>query len=125
MLTKIKTQKNKKKIRNGRKSLQNHIPHRLHYPQVLWAAPNPQNLHPLRPIVLSRDSVTYVVAKVLAKKLRPLVGKSPHHIQCTKDSVHRVSKVTLLPRECLSSYDVTALFTSVPIDPTLNIIKEL
>ena len=36
-----------------------------------------------------------------------------------------VSKVTLLPRECLSSYDVAALFTSVPIDPALKIIKEL
>ena len=26
---------------------------------------------------------------------------------------------------CLSSYDVSALFTSVPIDPALNIIKDL
>ena len=27
--------------------------------------------------------------------------------------------------ECLSSYDVTSLFTSVPIDPALDIIKDL
>ena len=27
--------------------------------------------------------------------------------------------------ECLSSYDVSALFTSVPVDPALNIIKDL
>ena len=51
-----------------------------------------------------------------------MVGKSPHHIQSTKDFVDRVSKVTLLPGECLYSYDVTSLFTSVPIDPALNII---
>ena len=44
--------------------------------QILWPAQNPQNRHPLRPIVLSRGSVTYGVAKVLAKILRPLVGKS-------------------------------------------------
>ena len=37
----------------------------------------------------------------------------------------RVSKVTLQQRECFSSYDVTALFTSVPVDPALQIIKEL
>ena len=65
------------------------------------------------------------MAKVLAKVLRPLVGKSPHHIQSTKGFVNRVSKVTLLPGECLCSYDVTALFTSVSIDPALNIIREL
>ena len=28
-------------------------------------------------------------------------------------------------KECLSSYDVTSLFTPVPIDPALNIIKDL
>ena len=33
--------------------------------------------------------------------------------------------MTLLPGECLCSYDVTALFTSVPIDPALTIIKDL
>ena len=40
---------------------------------------------PLKPIVSSRGSVTYGVAKVLAKILKPLAGKSPHHIQSTKD----------------------------------------
>ena len=28
-------------------------------------------------------------------------------------------------RECLSSYDVTAPFTSVPVDPALDIIQDL
>ena len=36
-----------------------------------------------------------------------------------------VKNVTLLPGECLSSYDVTALFTSVPVDPAIGIIKDL
>ena len=79
----------------------------------------------LRPIVLSRGSLTYGVAKVLAKILRPLVGKSPHHIQSTKDFVTKRNMVTLLLGECLSSYDVSELFTSVPIDPALNMIKDL
>ena len=30
-----------------------------------------------------------------------------------------------MPGECLSSYDVTALFTPVPVDPALGIIKDL
>ena len=78
-----------------------------------------------RSIVSSRGSVTYGVNKVLGKILKPLVGKSPHYVQSTKDFVDRVSKVTLQTGECLCSYDVTALFTSVPVDPALNIIKEL
>ena len=80
---------------------------------------------PLRPIVLSCGSVTYGVAKVLAKILKPLVGKSPHHINSTQDFVEQAKHIKLEPGECLSSYDVSALFTSVPIDPALNIIKDL
>ena len=81
--------------------------------------------NPLRPTVSSRDSVTYGVAKVLSKVIKPLVGKSPHHIQSTGDFVTKAKRFTLQPGECLSSYDVTSLFTSVPIDPALNIIKDL
>ena len=79
----------------------------------------------LRLIVSSRGSVTYGVAKVIAKILKPLVGKSPHHVQSTNDFVSKARGITLLPGECLTSYDVTTLFTSVPIDPALNIIKDL
>ena len=57
--------------------------------------------------------------------LKPLVGKLPHHIQSTSDFVSKVRGVTLLPGECLSSYNVTTLFTSLPTDSALNIIKDL
>ena len=80
---------------------------------------------PLRPIVSSCGSVTYGVAKELAKLLKPLVGKSPHHINSTQDFVEWVRHITLVPGECLRSYNVSTLFTSVPIDPALKIIKDL
>ena len=80
---------------------------------------------PLRPIVSSCGSVTYGVAKELAKILKPLVGKSPQHITSTQDFVEEARHIKLEPGECLSSYDVSTLFTSVPIDPALNIIKDL
>ena len=81
--------------------------------------------NPLRPIVSSRGSITYRVAKVISKVLKTLVGKSPHHIQSTGDFVSKAKGLTPQMGECLSSYDVTSLFTSVPIDPALNIIKDL
>ena len=65
------------------------------------------------------------MAKVIAKILKSLVGKLPYDIQSASDFVSKGREVTLLAGECLSSYDVTALFTSVPIDPALNILKNL
>ena len=73
----------------------------------------------------SRGSATYGVAKVLTKILKPLFGKSPHHIHSSQDFVEQTNKVTLQPWECLNSYNVTALFTLVPIEPALGIIKDL
>ena len=79
----------------------------------------------LRPTVYSCGSVTYGVAKELTKILKPLVGKSPHHINNTYDFVEQVKQLTLAPGECLSSYDVSALFTSVLVDSALRVIKDL
>ena len=80
---------------------------------------------PLRPIGSSCGSVTYGVAKEITKLLKPLVGKSPHHINSTHYFVEQVKHITLAPEECLSSYDVSALFTSLPVDPVLKVIKNL
>ena len=80
---------------------------------------------PFRPIMSSHGSVIYGVAKVFTKILMPPVGTCPHHIYSTQDFVEQANKVTLIPGECLSSYDVTALFTSVPVNPALGIIKDL
>ena len=78
----------------------------------------------MRPIVSSRGSISYEVAKELARILRPLVGKSPHHIKNTGDFVQQVRGITLKPTECITSYDVSALFTSVPIEPAITIIRK-
>ena len=53
------------------------------------------------------------------------MGKSPHHVHSTSDFVNKVKKITLKLGECLTSYDVTALFTSIPTEPALTIIKDL
>ena len=39
--------------------------------------------------------------------------------------MEQVRHITLVPGECLSFYDLSALFMSVPIDPALKIIKDL
>ena len=49
---------------------------------------------------------------------------SAHHVHNTRDFVEQLKDVRLKQGECIISYDVTALFTSVPIQPVLNIIKQ-
>ena len=79
---------------------------------------------PLRPIVSSIGAATYNTAKELANILKPLVGMSAHHVHNTRDFVGQIKEVKLKPGECIISYDVQALFTPVPINPVLDIIKE-
>ena len=78
---------------------------------------------PLSSFLLSRNSVKYGGAKELVGILQPLVGKSQYHIQNSQIFAESIKDITLLPGECITSYDVTALFTSVPVDPALDIIK--
>ena len=59
----------------------------------------------------------------MASILKPLVGLSSHHLQNTKDFIQQLKEVKLQQDETIISYDVKALFTSVPIQPVLNTIK--
>ena len=79
---------------------------------------------PLRPIISSRGSATYESAKELAKILKPLVGRSPHHVQNNQDFLDSIRGIKIKPEECIMSYDVSALFTSIPIEPAINIIEQ-
>ena len=78
---------------------------------------------PLRPIVSSTGTVSYNTAIELAKILKPLVGMSTHHLQNTKDFIQQLKDVRLQEDKSIISYDVKALFTSVPIQPVLNMIQ--
>ena len=79
---------------------------------------------PLRPIVSSIGSVTYETAKELSRILRPLVGRSTHHVRNNQDFMHNIEEIAVEPEECMISFDVKALFTSIPIQPTSKIIKK-
>ena len=79
---------------------------------------------PLRSIISSRGSATYETAKGMAKILKPLVGMFPHHVQNNKDFLDSIKNIKIKPDECIMSYDVSALFTSIPIEPAINIIEK-
>ena len=52
------------------------------------------------------------------------MGKTEHHVKNTKEFIESIQDITLKTDECLVSYDVEALFTSVPIQSALTITKK-
>ena len=79
---------------------------------------------PLRPIVSSRGSITYGVAKELAHIIKPLVGQSPHHLKNTQHFVQQLQGKKLEAGEVITSFDLKALFTSAPVHPAIQIVKQ-
>ena len=92
---------------------------------------------PLRPIVSSIGAIIYQSSNELSKILKLLVGKSPHHVHNNEEFLQHLKgiqlgpyevnsgKSQLGPYEVIISYDVKALFTSVPIQTALTIIEKL
>ena len=72
---------------------------------------------PLRPIVSSRGSITYGVAKELAHSTKPLVGQSPTTSK-TPNILSNNSRAKDWTR------DVKALFTSIPVPYAIQIVKQ-
>ena len=79
----------------------------------------------MRPIVSSIGAASYEVAKELARILKPLGGRSMYHIHNTQDFIQQIKDIKLQKDQCMVSFDVKALFTSVPIRPAINTIKKL
>ena len=52
------------------------------------------------------------------------MGKNCHSIKNTKELVDKLRGLEIPPARKLVSYDVTALFTSVPVDKALEVITE-
>ena len=59
---------------------------------------------PLRPIVSSIGSVSYGVAKEVARIIKPLVGSTEHHVNNSKEFIEEIKKMKLEEGECITSY---------------------
>ena len=79
---------------------------------------------PMRPIVSTTGSPTYRLAKELARILTPLAGNSTHVVRNSKSFVDRIRNVETLPQDRLVSFDVTSLFTQVPVDEAIRVVEE-
>ena len=80
---------------------------------------------PLCPIVSTIDSITYETAKYLAEVLSPLVVQTEFHVKNSKEFAESITGLKIEADEELRSYDITALFTSEPIDKALAIMRSM
>ena len=97
-----------------------------------WACPRLYGLikvhkpgFPLRQIVAGYTSPTYRFARDLARVLRRYVVGSASMAWSTQKFCAKIKNFSVPPGYCQVSFDVTALFPSVPLDLTLKLVKDL
>ena len=78
---------------------------------------------PIRPVISNIGTSTYQISKYLAQLLSPLT-KNVYCVESTKDFLSKIKDKNIESDECLVSFDVTSLFTNVPLDYTIDLILE-
>ncbi|KAF2896257.1 hypothetical protein ILUMI_09918 [Ignelater luminosus] len=78
---------------------------------------------PLRPIVSSIGSPLQLLARYLAKQLQPHAEEVESYVKNASHFVELLKKETVQPDHLLVNFDVVSLFTNVPVDETLEIIR--
>ena len=92
-------------------------------PPRIYGLPKIHKLQtPLRPIVSCTDAPSYKLSKYIASVISPLAWKTDSHVLNSKQFTGMVNEECVEAEEALVSFDVTSLFTNVPIDEAVDII---
>ena len=75
----------------------------------------------MRPILSATGTYNHKLAKWLEEKLKPL-SINENTINNAFDLADEIRNVPVNQDDILVSYDVTVLFTNVPLDETINIL---
>ena len=77
----------------------------------------------MRPILSATKTYNYDLAKWLEEKLKPL-SINEHTITDTFKFAEEIRNTSFNDNDIIVSYDVTSLFTNVPLDETISLLAE-
>ena len=80
---------------------------------------------PMRPIVSYTGTPLYEISKYIANILKPYGKLKEQHTNSSKSFSTFICQQKIEPDEIMVSFDVTSLYTTIPIDQALLIIKDL
>jgi len=80
---------------------------------------------PLRLIVNTIGAPTYELAKYVASMLAPIVGKTSSYIKDSNQYVEFIKNAKLDPGDKIVIFDVVQLFTKIPLDEAIQVVKEV
>ena len=80
---------------------------------------------PMHPIVSACGTSTYNLAKYLTRILKAYVGHTSSFVKDSKDLMDKLQCIELQDNEEFVSFDVSALFTSIPVNQALDVINKL
>ena len=76
---------------------------------------------PLRPVVSMVGTPQYQLSKYLDKLIRPYMSNK-YSVSSTYDLIDKMNKLSVSNHTYMVSYDITSLFTNVPVQETIDII---
>ena len=79
---------------------------------------------PLRPIVSCIGSPTYQLSKHITSLISPLAGHTSSHVKNSRHFTEMMGSVHVESDEILVSFDVSSLFTNVPVGEAVSIIHK-
>ena len=78
----------------------------------------------MRPILSATNTYNYALAKWLDNKLKPL-SLNQYTVTDIFDFVNELSRdLNMTPGDLLVSYDVSSLFTNIPLDEIIKILAD-
>ncbi len=78
---------------------------------------------PGRPITSQTGSPTRKIAKFLSEILKPIVEKQETFVKNSKDALEKLEKIELGENDWIITYDISNMFTSIPIDEMTRIVE--